>query len=143
MKWYFASRIRHQPKIVEVSKYLEGRGETIMSTWIHAGSLKPYAENLDKVQPFTKEVVNQLLETEIFTMISDPEGTDMFIELGICLAQKSLGKNVRLYIIGNHSKRSLMQLHPDINHVENIKELLEREKIDTANFINPVFEPKD
>lgn len=139
MKWYFASRIKHQPKVKQICDFLESKNETIVSKWIYKDSLKPYEENSSAVQSFSKEVVDSLLDCDIFVLISDPEGTDMFIELGICLAKNELSKNSKIYIIGEHSKRSLMQLHPSIVHLKNLEELFEIEEINYEGFSIPVF----
>ncbi|MFA6476592.1 MAG: hypothetical protein WCV68_04280 [Candidatus Paceibacterota bacterium] len=140
MKWYFAGRVRHKEKLKEIFKYLEIKGETVLSDWVYEGSYKPYDENLDKVQTLARRVVVSLLETDIFVLISDPEGTDMFVELGVCLAQDKISPgSIRIYIIGEHSKRSLMQLHPSIKHLKDVRELFEEEKIEVEDFVLPDF----
>ncbi|HEY9481203.1 MAG TPA: hypothetical protein VIR98_03185 [Candidatus Paceibacterota bacterium] len=135
MKWYFASRVRHQSKIIEISRFLVDLGETVVSDWVHKGSLKPYSENLSEVQIFSEEVVRSLLSADIFVLISDPEGTDMFVELGVCLAHNSLTQKPRIYIVGEHSKRSIMQLHPSVIHAKDIIEVFKFEGIETRNFV--------
>lgn len=139
MKWYFASRVRHKEKLQEIAQFLESLDEGVISEWIYADSLKPYENNLSRVQPFAEAVTTALLNTDIFVLISDPEGTDMFIELGVCLAKKTLSDNVKIYILGEHSKRSLMQLHPAIIHVKDLQELFALEKIKHVGFNLPVF----
>jgi len=139
MKWYFASRMKHKSKISDISKFLKDIGETVISDWIYKDSLKPYKENILKIQPFSEEVVSSLLDTDIFVLISDPEGTDMFIELGVCLAKDMLSKNIKIYIVGEYSKRSLMQLYPSIIHAKNIEEVFHIEKIELRGVEIPVF----
>ena len=134
MKWYFASRIRHKNLLLEVCEFLQDRGEIIASDWIYQDSLKPYDLNLPKVQPFSQEVVKNILAADIFVLISDPEGTDMFIELGIALAKNNINSNNKIYAVGEHSKRSLMQLHPAIIHVPTLEELFKQEGIEGGNF---------
>lgn len=140
MKWYFAGRVRHKENLIEIFKYLETKGEIIVSDWVYEGSHKPYHENLEEVQDLASRVVSSLLETDIFVLISDPEGTDMFVELGVCLAQEKITPgSVHIYIIGKYSKRSLMQLHPSIQHLKNIQELFAKEKIEIGDFVLPDF----
>lgn len=128
MKWYFAARVRHKEKLVEVFDCLKNKGEEVVSDWVYQKSLKPYSENLEEVQKLATNITEAIKETDIFVLISDLEGTDMFVELGICLARDA--GRVKIYIIGEHSKRSLMQLHLAITHVADLKELFEKEKID-------------
>lgn len=131
--------MRHRSKLIDVANFLKDKGEAVTSEWLYADSLKPYAENLNAVQVFTKELLKSLLECDIFVLISDPEGTDMFIELGACLAKKEITGDCRIYIIGKHSKRSAMQLHPSVKHIENFAELFKVEGIDYKNFNIPNF----
>ncbi len=138
MKWYFASRVRHQNKIIEITEFLKHKGQDVLSNWVYESALKPYHENIDKVQKLATEVTASLLATDIFVLVSDPEGTDMFIELGVCLAKSTTSpRDIKIYIIGEYSKRSLMQLHPSITHLKTLREVFEREGIDSSDFIIP------
>ena len=131
MRWYFASRMRHKEKLVKVASYLKDKGEEVISNWLREGSLKPYHENLEKVQNVATQITTNLAKADIFVLISDPEGTDMFIELGFCLAKNQIvPESVKIYIVGEYSKRSLMQLHPAIVHVADLCELFKRENVD-------------
>lgn len=135
MKWYFASRTRHQKALRKVVQFLEDKDEKVTSEWLHNEILDvSYVDNLEETQSFAKEITSSLLETDVFVMISDAAGTDMFIELGVCLG---LGK--KTYIVGEHSKRSLMQLHPKIKHKNTIKDVLEAEGIACSDFVEPVL----
>jgi hypothetical protein len=140
MKWYFASRVRHKEKMILISRFLDEKGEKLVSNWIYEASLKPYHKNIESVQRMASQVISSIMSTDIFVLVSDPEGTDMFIELGACLARISTSSKIpRIYIIGEHSKRSLMQLHPSINHLKNMKEVFKRENIDCGTFAVPDF----
>jgi len=140
MKWYFASRTRHQKKLAAVAKFLESQGEVVLSDWLNGEIFSSYDDNLESVQEFSKNIVRALIDSEIFVLISDPEGTDMFIELGVCLAHEGLPEAKRIYIVGDHSKRSLMQLHPAIKHVKNLEEVFDAEGINQEGLDTPVFQ---
>ena len=129
MKWYFASRVRHQENLKKVAEFLKLQNQEFLSDWVFAESLKPYHDNISEVSKLANTVVSAILESDIFVLISDPEGTDMFVELGIALAS-----NARIYIVGEHGKRSLMQLHPAIIHIEKLEDIFEKEEIDTNEF---------
>ena len=83
MNWYVASRVRHKEYLREVSEKLKGLGETVTSDWLYQDSLKPYEENDVAVKALSESVVQAVLASDVFVLISDPEGTDMFVELGI------------------------------------------------------------
>ncbi len=129
MKWYFASRIRHKEALIKIADYLSTKGEIVVSDWLFTESLKPYHENLASVEQLAEGVVSSVLSTDIFVLISDPGGTDMFVELGLALSAQ---KKNKIYIVGEHSKRSLMQLHPHIIHTDDLKSVFAAEGIDST-----------
>jgi hypothetical protein len=139
MKWYFASRMHHQSKLVDIATFLTNKGEVILSEWIYEDSLKPYTEHLTEVRLLAKKVVSSLLKTDIFVLISDSGGTDMFVELGVCLARNDSPQKPRIYIVGEYGNRSLMQLHPMIVHAKNIEEVFSTEKVKHDKFNDPTF----
>lgn len=136
MKWYFASRTKHQQKLADLSRFLEAKGEVIKSTWVYITEpLLPYHEHVEKVQKIATDDISEVLESDVFVLISDPAGTDMFAELGAALAKNtSSPRSIRIYIVGEHAKRSLMQLHPAITHLHSLKEVFEKESIDCGEF---------
>ena len=128
MKWYFASRVRHQEALKQVATFLQSQGQEFSSDWVFASSLKPYEDHIREAGELAAQVVSAIGESDVFVLISDPEGTDMFAELGIALA-----KNVKTYIVGEYGKRSVMQLHPSIVHAGKLKDIFEREGIETKD----------
>jgi hypothetical protein len=97
MKWYFASRVRHRTALAQISNFLKNKGEDVVSDWIYFESLKPYTENMERCGEIAGNVTDTLITTDIFVLISDPEGTDMFVELGICLGKNTLNPGANLY----------------------------------------------
>ncbi|MBI4087169.1 hypothetical protein HY416_04325 [Candidatus Kaiserbacteria bacterium] len=141
MKWYFASRTRHQGKLADLSGQLENLGEEIASQWVYiTDSLKPYHEHPDKVHPIAEMDIRGAFGCDVFVLISDPEGTDMFAELGAALAKAALSpEKITVYVVGEHAKRSLIQCHPAITHVSTVRDVLMREHINTENIVVPDF----
>ena len=139
MKWYFASRTRHQKNLRLIADYLKKQGEEVISDWIFANLPMPFEEHAKEVGEFAAQVIKKAIESDVFILVSDPAGTDMFVELGACLAHHSVSGTPSIYIIGKHSKRSAMQLHPSIIHCDHIKDVLEREGIEVQGFNIPSF----
>ena len=138
MKWYFASRTRHTQKLVVISKFLERKGETILSDWIYIGMLTPFEEHKQKVQEVAVHDIKAILGSDIFVLVSDPEGTDMFVELGVALAKHTAQlQHIQIYIVGEHSKRSLMQLHPAVRHASTLQEVFDDTGIEYSGFEFP------
>ncbi len=130
MKWYFASRTKHKELIIGYSEKLTAVGEEVVSDWVYVENLLPYTSNVERAEKLSQEVVSSILVCDIFVLISDEGGTDMFVELGTALAKVTCkASSIRIYIIGEQGKRSLMQLHPAVIHIATIEDCLELEKI--------------
>ncbi len=127
MKWYFASRTRHRELIDSVSKALEGKGHEVTFKWPSIGSLAPYDKNAKKCSEVAKNISSAIPNADVFVLISDQEGTDMFVELGIALACWEKNKKYKIYVVGEHNKRSLMHLHPGIIHTNSLNEVFSKE----------------
>ncbi len=80
-------------------------------------------------------------------LISDPEGIDMFVELGIAISNALESGKPKIYAVGDYNKRSLMHFHPKINHVNNLEEIFLEEGLNINdikppsfdNFLNPAY----
>lgn len=67
------------------------------------------------------KIEKEIKSCDVFILISDKAGTDMFVESGLAIAFKK-----RIYVVGRWNKRSLMHFHPQIKHVDSLEELLEK-----------------
>lgn len=127
MKWYFASRTRHKDIIKSVGKLLEKYNHNIIFNWTSLDKLIPYDKNEDLCKDISQKISSSIKDSDIFVLISDPEGTDMFIELGIAISSFAKNKSPKIYVVGEYNKRSLMHFHPSIIHMNSLKEVLTKE----------------
>jgi len=123
LKWYFASRTKHISFIGKLSKFLESNGHSLVFDWSKLDALTPYNKNIEKSTALANQISKSLKETNIFVMLSDEGGTDMFIELGIVLERWMRGEKVDIYCVGRHNDRSLMQFHPGIKRVQKLRDV--------------------
>lgn len=119
MKFYFASRYRHKGKLLKIKEQLEIQKHKVVSSWLTIDSLRPYDEHPKECRAMSARIEREIKSCDIFILISDKAGTDMFVELGIAIAQK---KNI--YVVGKWNKRSLMHFHPQIKHIDTLEEIL-------------------
>ncbi|NCT00059.1 hypothetical protein GW765_03730 [Candidatus Parcubacteria bacterium] len=129
MKWYIASRIKHKDLVKKTISDLIKSGEEISYDWTKIGSLKPYRENSKESSIIAKEVSEAMKDTDIFVLISDEAGTDMFVELGIAIGCWLTRKDMRIYVVGECNDRSLMHFHPSISRVDNLNDVFKNENI--------------
>jgi hypothetical protein len=140
MKWYLASRTRHTDKLKQIAALLESQGHIVNSDWIHINeNLKPFTENLKRVQEIGERNIQMMVDSDIFLMFNDLTGVDIFTELGVCMGKNALGGNIRLYVVGDYDKASLMQYHTSVQHCKTLQEVFDLEKVDYANFSFPEF----
>jgi hypothetical protein len=130
MKWYLASRFKQRELIQELTKALVMKGETVVYEWARLGSLKPYNKNKDQSTVIAGEVARSFDGIDVFVLISDEAGTDMFVELGLAIGESLRSEDMRIYIVGEHNDRSLMHFHPSVIRVENLEDVFNKESID-------------
>ncbi len=127
-KWYIASRMSQRFLVNNFIETIKKEGDTIAYEWSSLGSLAPYYKHQEECSRVAQNITTAIMGVDVFILISDREGTDMFVELGIALASL---KKPRIYIIGEYNKRSLMHFHPQIIHKDSFEEVLACEKIIT------------
>ena len=127
MKWYFASRTRHRESIDKIVNFLISHNHEVVYEWSKLGSLKPYNENSDKASLIAKEIGLSLKNVDIFVLITDEAGTDMFIELGIVIGRWINDQKIKIYAVGKFNDRSLMHFHPAIKKVDTMSDVFSRE----------------
>src|SRR3989344_5607993 len=123
MEWYFASRTRHREFIGKVVNFLRSQNLSVIYDWSKLDSLKPYHENSDKSSLVAKEIGDTLKDVDIFILIADEAGTDMFIELGIIIGRWLYNKKTKIYTIGKFNNRSLMHFHPAIKRIDKLSDV--------------------
>ena len=133
MKWYFASRMRHKEAIGKIVNFLESNNHSVIYDWSKMDSLSPYIENTDKSTLVAEEISNALKDVDIFVLIADESGTDMFIELGIVIGRWLDDKKTKIYIVGEFNDRSLMHFHPAIKRVDKLSDIFAIESPDILN----------
>jgi hypothetical protein len=130
MKWYLASRIKQKDLVQNITKALVMSGEIVAYEWANLGSLKPYVENEKQSALIAKEIAKSFKGIDIFVLISDEAGTDMFVELGLAISESLRNEKMRIYIVGKYNDRSLMHFHPAITRVATIEDVFKKELID-------------
>jgi Sec7-like guanine-nucleotide exchange factor len=127
MKWYFASRMRHKDKINNLGKVLESYGQEISFNWAEIGSVKPYSKNKEACMEYSYSVSSAIKDSDVFVMISDKEGTDMFTEKGLAISSNMDKGTPRIYVVGKYNSRSMMHFHSSIKRVNSIEDVFREE----------------
>ena len=123
MKWYFASRMRHKEAIDNIVNFLKSQNHKVVYEWSKLDSMKPYPENSNQSSLVAKEISVALKDVDIFVLITDEAGTDMFIELGIVIGRWLDNNKTKIYSVGKFNDRSLMHFHPAIKRVDKLRDV--------------------
>jgi hypothetical protein len=133
-KWYLASRTKHRNKVKSIIKMLRFLGDDVSYDWTQLQDLYPIFKHKELCNKIAGKISHAISKTDVFVLISDQAGTDMYVELGIAISSASRTKKPVIYAIGKQNKRSLMQNHPLIIHKETFDEILDEQN--HINFIN-------
>ena len=123
MKWYFASRMRHKEFVEKITNFLKSQSHSVVYEWPKLNSLKPYDENSDKSSLVAREIGNALKDVDVFVLIADEAGTDMFVELGIVIGRWIDNNKTKIYAVGSFNDRTLMHFHPAIKRVNKLSDV--------------------
>jgi len=124
MKFYIGARTTHREKVKEIHNLLKEKGHEITVDWTNDPSLKPYEENLEASKKLAENHINGIMSSDVTIIISDKEGTGIYVELGTAIAQNLIKGKPHIYVIGKDISGSNFYLHPTIKHKENIQEIL-------------------
>jgi len=62
--------------------------------------------------------------SDVFCLLSDEAGTGMHTELGAAISHYLDHGRPRIYVIGEHTARSMFYFHPAVQRLENKKQFL-------------------
>ncbi|MAH46259.1 hypothetical protein CMI37_10540 [Candidatus Pacearchaeota archaeon] len=115
--------MRHKESIEKIINFLKSQDQQVVYEWSKLGSLKPYNENSNKSSLVAKEIGDALKNVDIFILVADEAGTDMFIELGIVIGRWLDNNKTKIYAVGKFNDRSLMHFHPAIKQVDKLSDV--------------------
>jgi len=127
MKWYIAARRRCQAPVSQLFEILVKEGHEVIFNWTKMGKVGLAHENVAKNRNLADLMGYAITNSDVFMMMSDAEGTDMYLELGMAILNKQREQKPRVYSIGTYGYGSLMQHHPSIEHTASVMEVFMKE----------------
>ena len=125
MKFYIAARFGLKDEVKEIYKTLEDKGHEVTADWTEHKPVKPYDEHQDISGEYAVEDVDAAMSCGVFILVSSEAGTGMYVELGAAIANNIKNCSPKIYIIGNHTGRSMFYFHPSVIRKNNLEEVLE------------------
>jgi hypothetical protein len=124
MKFYIAARFNLKNEVNRLTKEIKKYGHKVIGTWVKQKNIKPYEKHAEISKINSIKSVNQIKNCDVFVLLTDEEGTGMYIELGVAIFSNTLKNKPKIYIIGKHLTRSMFYFHPAVNRRKTIKEVL-------------------
>jgi len=127
MKFYFSSRSKMREEVVNMQRIISERGHFLSYDWAkEVKNLKrPYSEIPKIVQARVCEMMDGIRNSDVFVMISDEEGIDMYGELASAISFNYIYKRPEVYVLGNGSSPSIFPFHPFVKSRTTIQEILD------------------
>jgi hypothetical protein len=125
LKFYIAARVSQREEVKRIGDMLTNKGHTSLSTWVDEGNIKPYDKHSHKAEARAIECIKAIEESDVFVLISDKTGAGMYTELGVAIASNLLRKKPIIFIVGDHTSRSVFFFHPSVTRRENLSEVIQ------------------
>lgn len=124
MKIYIAARFNKKQETLNLYEQFRKLGHEIIADWTLHKPIKPYENNPELSRDYSIEDIDAAGNCDIFILITDEDGTGMYIELGAAISSNLAYGKPKIYIIGEHTSRSMFYFHPSVNRRKNIDEIL-------------------
>lgn len=120
MEFYVASRFALKKQVKEIYKKLKEKGHKIIYDWTKDSLTRPYKKNSKEAMKIAEKSIYASQSCEVFVLISDKGGTDMYGELGSAITSKK----PKIYVIGEHLDKSKFFFHPNVKRMKNIEDVI-------------------
>ena len=121
MDFYIAARFRLKDEVREIHKRLREKGHGVVYDWTEEELIRPYEKNPEMVRETAEKSIHASESCDVFVLISDSAGTDMYGEL--CSAITS--KKPKIYVIGDFLDRSKFFFHPRVKRMKSIDDIFQ------------------
>lgn len=126
MKVYLAGRFDEREQIRQMQTKLREHGHAITLDWTTHEPLGHYGDNQELSRAYAKEDLEGVIQADVFIFLtSSTVGTGTHTELGVAIREYQASGTPRVYVIGEHTTRSIMYFHPAVERRQNLEDVLE------------------
>ena len=100
-------------------------GHVCTFDWTTCPDIKPYENNSKLSALIATKAALAVQQADVFIIISHKEGTGMYVEYGIALAENLRTGVPKLYLLGQDKSCSIFNYHPNIIWKDTLEEILE------------------
>lgn len=126
MDFYISARTREISRVRMMYSLLEERGHSISYDWTQRyGKIKrPYIENPSEVRKLSQDVLEGIKNSDVFILLIDKNGTDMYSELASALSFNLDNSKPLIYIIGERDSPSIFSFNSSVKFRISLEDIL-------------------
>ena len=126
MKIYVATKFDRRDEVREIYKKLREHGHEITRDWTVHDPAARYGQYPEKAKQYAEEDVRGVQDCDVLIILSDQGGSiGMHIETGLALERNSKTGKPEIYVIGEHTNRSIFYFLPHIKQRSTLEEVIE------------------
>lgn len=121
-KVYVAGRSITRDGVEEAIEKLTGAGFEVTFDWTKHPRIV-FRDEPDKAREYSKIELAAIDSSDAFVLISDKEGTGMYVEMGYALA-----KDKPVYVVGKWNTKPMFMYHPAVIKCRTVEEVIAKLK---------------
>ena len=125
MKIYLAARFDKKQEVRDLYERFKKLGYEISADWTLHKPIKPYKNNPETARDYSIEDIDAVRNCDVFILMTDEAGTGMYVELGAAISSNLEHGKPKIYVIGEHTSRSMFYFHPSVNRRKTIDDVLQ------------------
>lgn len=123
MRFYIASRLKDKNRVEIIHNELIARGHTFTSEWVKEGNLTPYENYPEEAKRLAIQCSKAIDNCDVFILISDENGSGMYIELGMALERAKNSEYPKIFVIGEYNNSCVFFFHSLIKRVTTFEDV--------------------
>jgi nucleoside 2-deoxyribosyltransferase len=125
MKVYLAGRFDERERVRSMQAHLRERGHEIIVDWTTHDPVGRHGERPDLSRAYAEEDLRGVVEADVFILLTSATvGTGTHTELGVAIREFQATGKPLVYVIGDHTSRSVMYFHPAVERRADLETVL-------------------
>ena len=125
MKVYLAARFDERERVRDMQARLRELGHEITADWTTHDPIARYGDRPEWAREYAVEDLQGVVEADVFVFLTSASvGTGTHTELGTAIREFQATGKPKVYVIGEHTARSIMYFHPAVNRREDFDDVI-------------------
>jgi hypothetical protein len=125
VKVYLAARFDERERVREMQDQVRARGHEITADWTTHDPIARYGDRPELAREYALEDLQGVSDADAFVFLTSASvGTGTHTELGVAIRNYLTTGRPRVFVIGEHTSRSIMYFHPAVERRSDFAEVL-------------------